>query len=153
DVSYNLEPYTTNILELDLARMWVTTGDLIPNHDGAVILYSPTLVESYPDAGRGWMVAYLRGVRDFIRAFENMNPPDDVLAAIVKYGNEKDRGRILRTKPGPVNADGYNFKDSLQKDLDFFTRTGQITSPLDLNGVVDQSFVDYAIGRLGRYQP
>jgi hypothetical protein len=42
---------------------------------------------------------------------------------------------------------------SLQSDLDTFLKLGVVSQPVDLTTVIDQQFVDYAVGRLGRATP
>jgi ABC-type nitrate/sulfonate/bicarbonate transport system substrate-binding protein len=150
DVAFTFDPYLTAILEQDTARMWFTSGQVIPNHEQSVIIYSPVFGDRYPEAARSWMVAYVQGVRDYVKAFDNPELPEDVVAAMIKYGNEKDPAKIRAYKITPINPDGYPFKESLRAELDYFVRAGLVTSPPDLDQVVDTRFVDYAIGRLGK---
>ena len=51
------------------------------------------------------------------------------------------------------NPDGYNYRPSLEYDLAWFAAHGLLQSPPRLDDVLDQSYVDYAIARLGRYRP
>ena len=46
-----------------------------------------------------------------------------------------------------MNPDGYNFPDSLQKDLDFFVKAGTVPNPPDLSRAINRTFVDYAGAR------
>jgi NitT/TauT family transport system substrate-binding protein len=153
DVAYSFEPYINALVDQGFARMWIPSGQLIPYHEQTVILYSPVFAEQYPEAARRWMVAYIQGVRDFIKAYKGQDPPDDVVAALIKHGNEKDPAKVRASRPSPINPDGYALLESLQTDLDFFVRAGLVTTPPNLTELVDSSFVDYAIARLGRFQP
>jgi NitT/TauT family transport system substrate-binding protein len=152
DLAYTFEPFTSTVVDLGIARMWTPAGQAIAYHEGAIVIYSPLFAEQHPEAAKAWMVAYVKGVRDFVRAFENMNPPDDIVAAMIKYGDEQDAAKIRRTRPGPVNPDGYPFKESLKTDLDYFVQAGIVKDPPDLDKAVDLTFVDYAISRLGRFR-
>ena len=51
-----------------------------------------------------------------------------------------------------ANPDGYNYPDRLERALRWFTDHGFVQRPPRLDGAIDQSYVDYAIGRLGRYR-
>jgi NitT/TauT family transport system substrate-binding protein len=153
DVTSTFEPYTTTFQERGLARMWRLTGDITPDNEASVVLFGPKLVDELRDAGNRWMVAYLRGVRAYTQAFAAGEPPDDVVQSMVTHGSIKDPALIRRVKAPVINPDGYPFKESLQKTLDFFVRRGLVTTPPNLDEVIDTSFVDYAIGRLGRYRP
>jgi NitT/TauT family transport system substrate-binding protein len=153
DVTSTFEPYTTTFQERGLARMWRLTGDITPNNEASVVLFGPKLVDELRDAGNRWMVAYLRGVRAYTQAFAAGEPPDDIVQSMVTHGSIKDPALIRRVKAPVINPDGYPFQESLQKTLDFFVRRGLVTTPPNLDEVIDTSFVDYAIGRLGRYRP
>lgn len=48
-----------------------------PNHEQSVIIYSPVFGDKYPDAARNRMVTFVRGVRDYVRAFDGPELPDD----------------------------------------------------------------------------
>jgi hypothetical protein len=47
---------------------------------------------------------------------------------------------------------GYVNAESIKSDLDWFRRDGQIEGRVEAETVIDNSYVDYALGRLGRYQ-
>ena len=148
DVAYTTEPTTTALLDQRFAQMWVYSGDLVPNHEGSVVMYSPSFMSQYPELAKGWLVAYLRGVREFVRAFDARQIPDDMVKSIVDHGVDTNPERIRRTVIVPMNPDGYNFPDSLQKDLDFFVKAGTVPNPPDLSRAINRTFVDYAGARL-----
>jgi len=152
DVAFTFEPYITTMVNQGVAKMWMTSGHIIPNHEQSVIVYSPVFIDKYPNAARGWMVAYVRGVRDYVNAYAHPPLPDDIVAAMNKYGNEPDPAKVRQTTITPINPDAYPFKDSLNTELSYFTRAGLVKTKLDLNTIVDTSFVDYAISKLGKYQ-
>ena len=118
----------------------------------AVILYAPDFAEKQPEAAKGWMVAYVEGIRDYIQAFKNGNPPDDVVAAMIKYGSNKDPATVRKTELAPINPDDFPYAESLRRDLDYFTEAGYVKNPPSLEKVVDRSFADYALAKLGKYQ-
>jgi NitT/TauT family transport system substrate-binding protein len=152
DVAYALPPFSHIAEARGWARMWRPSGSIIPNNQGAVILYSPHFAEKQTDAARAWMVAYVKGVRDFIKAFENGNPPDDVVAAMVKHGGQKDPAAVRATPGTPVNPDGFPYVETLRIHLEYFVEAGYVKNPPPLEKVVDRSFADYAVSKLGKYQ-
>lgn len=153
DVAYTFEPYITTMTNQKLARMWMPSGQIIPNHEQSVIFYSPVFKDKYPDAAKNWMVAYVKGVRDYVNAYAHPPLPSDVVAAMTTYGSEPDPAKVQLTKLTPINPDAYPFKESLNAEVSYFNRAGLVTNPPDLSKVVDSSFVDYAISKLGKYQP
>jgi hypothetical protein len=92
-------------------------------------------------------------VRDFIKAFEKGNPPDDVVAAMVKHGGVKDAAVVRKAPLTPVNPDGFPYVDTMKIDLQYFVDAGFVKNPPALERVVDRSFADYAVSKLGKYQP
>jgi NitT/TauT family transport system substrate-binding protein len=153
DAAYAVPPFSHIVEGRNFGRMWRPSGTIVPNHQVAVILYSPHFAEKQQAAARGWMVAYVKGVRDFIKAFENGNPPDDVVAAMVKHGGVKDPAVVRKAPLTPVNPDGYPYVDTMKLDLKYFVESGFVKNPPALEKVVDRSFADYAVSKLGKYQP
>jgi len=153
DAPSPFEPYTTTFQERGLARMWRLTGDISPDSEASGGLFGPQMLGEHRAAGNRWMVAYLRGVRDYARAFAGGEPPEDVVQTMVKHGTLKDPALIRRLKAPMINPNGYPFRESLQQTLDFFVRRGLVQSPPNLDEVIETSFVDFALARLGRYAP
>ncbi len=153
DLAYTTIPFIDALTSQGLVQMFATSGSLIPNTVGSSIIYSPNFAEHHPEAARGWMVAFLRGVRDFLNAFEKQQPPDDVVQTLAKYGNEKDPAKVRASKIIPVHPDGRNSREAFAGMLDYLVRTGQVRTPPDLEKVLDTSFAEYAVSRLGKYSP
>lgn len=151
DGAYAVPPFSHIVESKNFGRMWRASGTIVPNHQVAVILYSPLFAEK--EAARGWMIAYVKGVRDFIKAFEKGNPPDDVVAAMVKHGGVKDPAVVRNAPLTPVNPDGYPYVDTMKIDLQYFVEAGFVKNPPKLENVVDRSFADYAVSKLGKYKP
>ena len=153
DAAYAVPPFSHIVEARSFGKMWRASGTIVPNHQVAVILYSPHFAEKQQAAARGWMIAYVKGVRDFIKAFEKGNPPDDVVAAMVKHGGVKDPTVVRKAALTPVNPDGFPYMDTMKIDLQYFVEAGFVKNPPALERVVDRSFADYAVSKLGKYQP
>ena len=54
------------------------SDELYPDQQSAFILYAAEFARAQPEAGRRWMVAYLRGVRDYMEAFTRDRDRDEV---------------------------------------------------------------------------
>jgi ABC-type nitrate/sulfonate/bicarbonate transport system substrate-binding protein len=152
DGGFAISPISDVIVSRDLAKMWRPSGSIIPDHMVAVILYGPDFIAKQPEAAKGWMIAYVKGIRDYIAAFKDGNPPDDVVAAMVKYGSNKDPAMVRKTALAPINPDGFPYLESLRRDLDYFVDVGYVKNPPALEKVVDRSFADHALSVLGKYQ-
>lgn len=153
DGAYAISPFTEIVQKQGFGRMWRTSGDIIPNQMVAAILYGPNFIEKQPDAARGWMVAYVKGVRDYISAWKSGSIPDDIVAAMVKYSGMKDPASVRAAPLAPINPDGFPFLETLKRDLDYFVEAGYVRNPPSLEKLVDRSFADYAVSHLGPFRP
>src|SRR5262249_33426058 len=69
DFGILVEPYFTLSEEQGVAQCWKPTSELGRNFQIAVTLYGPTFAEQRTDTARRFMVANLRAMRDYNRAF------------------------------------------------------------------------------------
>jgi NitT/TauT family transport system substrate-binding protein len=150
DVAYQFEPTITRLRDGGLADLWIRSADLVPNQQSSIIMYAADFGSSRRTAADRWMVAYLRGVRDYERAMRQTPRDGAVVAILTKNTSVKDPELWQRMTPNAVNPNGYVDRDVVQQDLDFFVQNGWVEHTPDLSQVIDNSFVDYALGALGR---
>jgi NitT/TauT family transport system substrate-binding protein len=151
DLAYVFEPFLTRVLDQDLARMWWTSADVYPNHESTVLFYGPSMVEKR-EPGQRFMVAFLRGVREVQEQLIDTRDPAAIEAA-VRWSNIKDPALWRKMELQQRNPDGYNYRASLEYDLSWLAANGYVQRAPRLDDMLDQSYVDYAIARLGRYRP
>ena len=78
-------------------------------------------------------------------------PRDGAIIAILTTNTSVEDPELWqRMTPNDVNPNGYVDRDVVQQDLDFFVQNGWVERAPDLAQVIDNSFVDYALGALGR---
>jgi NitT/TauT family transport system substrate-binding protein len=151
DVSYVFEPTQTRIKEQGTARVWKTAGDVIPNHESTVVIFGPSMYETDKlEAGKRFMAAYVRGVRDARKEIIE-GRSDAGFALMAKWTAVKDPDLWRKMELQYTNPDCHNYSDSINRDLAWFVDNGVVKQPA--GPVIDGSFCDYAIARLGRYQP
>ena len=151
DAAYAFEPSKTRMIEGGVAGMWKYSGEVIEDHESTVMVYGPSM-DARQDAGQRFMVAYLRGTRDVHKeVHEPGRTSDAMLDILVKYTAIKDRDLWSRMNLQWTNPDGYNYPSSIERDLKWFVDNGLLERPIRLTDVLDPSYVDYAIRRLGRY--
>src|SRR5207245_10341102 len=87
-----IEPFRTQALEQQIGVFIESADKIYPDHQVAVVLYAPHMRREKLDAGRKFMVAYLRGVRDFNDAFikKQSEKKRQVIDALAKYTTVKD---------------------------------------------------------------
>jgi ABC-type nitrate/sulfonate/bicarbonate transport system substrate-binding protein len=150
DLAIEIEPF----LALGIARgafaVFQPVGEFYPDHQVAVLLYAPQFA-AQGDAARRFMVAYLRGLRDFDDAFYHDRGRADVVEILARNTVVRDAALYAAMVPHRVDRNGQVNRESLAADLDWYAAHGYLTREKpDLSAVVDTSFLDYALGQLGR---
>ena len=152
DFTYGFEPFASSFASTGGARLWLTGGSVIPNHVQSGILYGPAITERQETA-RGWMIAYLKAVRDAYKAYGSLPLTDEMTQIMVKHGVEKDPAKVKVTRLSPRNLDGTVDVNSVRTDLNFFKQAGCVPNAPDVGQVVENSYADYAVSRLGKASP
>jgi NitT/TauT family transport system substrate-binding protein len=154
DASLTTEPSATLIEKAGVAVRF----DSPPKHHGdqqlAVILYSSQFAEN-KKAATCFMKGYVRGVRDYVDAFEDGRlgtAKADEIVKIVTDATGMKPELYRQVVPNYINPSGKLNLESLQKDYDFFLAQKAIEGkPVPLDSIVDTSFVEAAVAELGEY--
>jgi len=137
------EPWVTRMLQAGGAVLWMPAQQVIPDFQIAVILYGPTLLDENPDAGRRFMVAYLKAVRQLNEGKTERNL--DILAEHTELDRE-----FLRQACWPSFRDDGRI--NVQSVLDFqvwAVEKRYLDRQVTEDQFWDPSFVEYANEVLG----
>ena len=107
---------------------------------------------SQTDLARRFMVAYLRGVRDYNDAFVKGEGRDDVVRVLTEATTVKDPALYEHMNMAGLNPDGRVGRRSMQTELSYFHERGYYSGSLTLDDVIDPSFAEYAAQQLGPYR-
>jgi NitT/TauT family transport system substrate-binding protein len=156
DASASVEPAPALAMRNGDAVLIKSDDEILPNHQIAVLLYSEEFALRQADAAKRFMRAYIRAVRFYNDALKNgrLDGPtsDDVIAILSEATPIKSREIYKLITPTGMNPDGRVNKASLIYDLAFYTEQGLIKGIVDLDDVVDGSFVEAALNELGPYR-
>jgi NitT/TauT family transport system substrate-binding protein len=154
DVAFSIEPFVAIAVTQGIATRWKGLDELYPGQQVAVLTYGPRFVADNPDVARRFMVGYLRAVRYYNDAFVNNDPVAraQAIGILTQHTAMRDPALYDRIVYPYLNPNGYVNVDSIKSDFEWFRRDGQIQGSVDVDTVIDHSFVDYALGRLGRYE-
>jgi NitT/TauT family transport system substrate-binding protein len=153
DAGIVIEPFVSRIESQGTAVRWKGTTDFYGNQQVAVIMYGPAFMTERQDVARRWLIAYLRGVRDYNDAFGPKHQGhDEVVQILTKHTVVKDPRDYEQMRPAGLDPDGRLELASIQQDLDYYERSGLVTTHVDLARVIDPSFQEYALQTLGPYQ-
>lgn len=143
-----LEPNGVRAEELGVGVRWVSGDQVYPNFQLATLWYSESFAQQ-PDLGRRFLVAYLRGVRDYNDAFLRNRQRDEIVALIARHATVKDPELYKRMWPPKLHPDGLINLDSLRDEYQWYADRGYIRNPLDPLSIVDDSFRQAAVAELG----
>ena len=153
DAAIIVEPFLTLVQQAGVGTRWLYDYEVNPDHQVAAVLYGPAFVREQPEAARRWMVAYLKGVRDFNDGFVRGNPAarEESIQALMKWTPIRDRALYDRMSVLGLDPDGTLRVDSLRADQELFLQLGQQDRPIDLDAAVDPQYVRHARQVLGPY--
>jgi len=154
DAAWQVEPFVAIANSRGVARTMAQAGDILPGAIGVIMVISPRFAAEEPEAARRYMTAYLRGARDYYRAFvSNENPAgrEEFYQVLMKHTAVKDPALYPLMGWSGVDPNGGLDERMLDLMQDYLLQRGTIREKLDVSRVVDHSYVEYALERLGRY--
>jgi NitT/TauT family transport system substrate-binding protein len=156
DASASVEPGPTIAIQNGFAALVKGDDEIIPNHQIAVLLYSEDFATKRADDANRFMRAYLRAVRFYNGALKDgkMAGPnaDEVIAILAESTPVKDPKVYKSITPTGMNPDGRVNKQSLADDYAFYKEQDLIKANVDLDQLVDNSFVEAALKAMGPYK-
>lgn len=138
DITLISEPWVTRFVQEGSGALWIPLNELTPDIQWSFIIYGPSLLEKNPDAGRRFMVAYLKAVRQFHQGKSKRN-----LEIMAKHTG-LDQDLLVQACWPTFRIDG---KINLQSVLDFqawAVKKGYMDRPATKEQLWDPSFVEYA---------
>jgi NitT/TauT family transport system substrate-binding protein len=137
DAGLLAEPFITQARESGTAVVLVSAQDFEPDNPFP-LYYGPALLDRDPEAGRRFMVAYLKGVHQYNEGKTGRN-----LEILANY-THLDRELLNRTCWWPIAADGHVPEKPVQEYADWMYANRKITRQVNADQLIDMSFVTYA---------
>jgi NitT/TauT family transport system substrate-binding protein len=139
------EPHATQVLKRSNGVRIMSMDQFKPNFPNGYLLYGPSLSKKNPEAGRRYMIAYLRAMRDYRDAFIlNKHDSADLVAILKKY----NMPITPETPMVDLPADGAPSFVAVDELIDWHLRMGNIRSRPDLKALTDDSFRNAALQEL-----
>ncbi len=153
DAAHSAEPLTTLAVDRGVAVLWRGTGAYAPGTASSLITYGPTLLEEQREVGRRFMVAFMRGSRDYKRAVELGDRRAELVQVLTKHTSVKDPTMYERMGAGYVDPDLAIDLADIVAQAAYYVRHGLLQGGFDVTTLEDRSFREAALARLGPYQP
>ena len=153
DVGWLIEPYITIAKEQGMV-IWHLGEDYLEYAGGSlVLLYAPHFWQKQDEVGKRFMVAYVKGVRDYIDAmWKKKANREDVIQILMQKTPMKDRALYDKMTPITYHQDALVDRKAIAANQDWYLERGYQTQKVDLNTVIDDSYTDYALKILGPYK-
>jgi len=143
DMALAAEPWVTRMIQSGDAVLWLPLGDVTPGLQFTVMVYGPGLVEEKPDVGKRFMVAFLKGVRQYNLGKTERNL--DILEGAT--GLDRD---LLKQMTWPLmREDGRVNMESLLDFQEWAVTKGLIDRTITEKEFWDPRFIEHAGSVLG----
>jgi NitT/TauT family transport system substrate-binding protein len=150
DGAIMVEPFVTRVMEMDAAVRWKGADELRLNQQTGVIIYSADFIATQPEAARRWMVAYLKGVREYMDAVSGPRNLDAIVPILTNHTTIKDPALYQKIFLAGFDVNGEVNVDSLNSAQDVWADNGFLESKLDARTIVDDQYLRFAWEQLGR---
>lgn len=152
DAAWVTEPTASAMNQQHLGTTVGTVGPLFPGAVGAVLLMSPQFGSEQPEAAQRFVIAFLRGARDYAAARAPDSPGRAaMLQSLARHAGVRDPRLYDQIGLPGVDPNGeVNPAPSWSVFQDFYLRQGIQDAPVNLSAYVDFSLVENALAVLGR---
>jgi NitT/TauT family transport system substrate-binding protein len=154
DAGVTNEPTVTRTISGGFA-VRASRDTIYPGQQTAVVLFSDTFIKQR-DIAQKFMNAYIRALRDYNDALKDGrlagSGADEIIAILNEYTRIKDPAVYRAMTPFAANPDGHVNKVTMQNDYDFYKSRSLISGRVTVDQVIDHSFADAAVSKLGSYQ-
>lgn len=148
DASFLVEPLVTAADRQNLARVIIPGGAIDPGAELSIWIYSPEFAKD-KDAGTRFMVAFLKGARDYYDAFFLGKNKDATIALLTKYLPVKDP-TLWETSRQYTDLNGRVNVADLKRQAAFHVQHGNVTGAVpDIDKFLSPEFAEAAVKQLG----
>ncbi|WP_214366169.1 ABC transporter substrate-binding protein [Pseudonocardia sp. H11422] len=152
DASLTTEPSATIAEQRGAAVRFADPAEHYDRQQLAVLLYSGSFSTDRAATAQCFMNAYLRAARDFTAAAPGGKldgPGADGIVTTVANAIGIDPELYRSSTPNYADPDGHVNVASLRTDYEFFRTEGVLEAEVDMDSIVDPSFAEQAVQRLG----
>jgi NitT/TauT family transport system substrate-binding protein len=148
DAAFMVEPLVTMAERQNIAKVMMPAGQLNPGAELSVVYFSPAFAQQ-KDAATRFLVAFLKGVRDYYDAFFLGKDKAATITLLTQTLPVKDPA-LWETSKQYTDLNGKMNIADLKSQAAFYQKLGLVTGALpDIDKFVDTSFAEAAVQRLG----
>ena len=151
DVGALVDPFSSLYENKGFGSIWKRASDVIkgPGWEIAILFYNDDWAKKNPRVANEFMVAYIKASRDMMQAWNRGKNRAEIIDIMIKYTRVKDRALYDRMHWCHVDLNGEILKDSIRDQQEFFAKLGQVPKKVDIDAIIDDRYVKYALQKLG----
>ena len=148
--NYAVEPFIATGTQQGFSVKWIPNSQYFDGRtETATIIYGSAILKDQ-DLGRRWMIAYLKGIRDYLKAFTTKEGRDEVVNILVKYSTVKDPKLYDVMEMPYLDPNGTPDKKSMDAQYKWFVDKALYTGKKTFNDIIDLSYSEFATQKLGK---
>ena len=149
-----IPPFTAQLLDGGHAVTFTDPDDMVKPHPMtiAVIMVNTDWAKANRELVRNYYVAYLRGVRDYCQAYHGGAIRQEIIELAMRTGTET-RAELLHKYPWPARSPNGKINIASMLDMQaWYVKNKMSNSEFPADRVVDKSYVDHAVSKLGPFE-
>lgn len=144
------EPLISTAVQQGSIVKWIPMSKLFDGMaQASVVIFGPELAKN-KDLGQRWMIAYLKGSRVYTDVMGKKAGRDEVVGILTKHTPVKDPKMYEVMEFPYVDPNGVLDSKSMDKQYKWYVDKGFYQGKRSFRDMMDLSFVDYAVQKLGK---
>jgi NitT/TauT family transport system substrate-binding protein len=155
DAGIVIPPFVWQFLEQGIAAGLAEPDSLVKPSPMtiAVVMVNTDWAKKNTALLRNYYTAYMRGLRDYCDAYHGAPVRDEIIAALIRHGSER-RPELLHKYPWPARSPDGRINIASMLDMQgWYVKNGYAHARFPAERLVDTSYVDDAVRKLGPYVP
>jgi NitT/TauT family transport system substrate-binding protein len=155
DAGIVIPPFVWQFLEQGIAAGFAEPDSLVKPSPMtiAVVMVNTDWAKKNAALLRNYYTAYMRGLRDYCDAYHGAPVRDEIIAALIRHGSER-RPELLHKYPWPARSPDGRINIASMLDMqDWYVKNGYAHARFPAERLVDMSYADDAVRKLGPYVP
>jgi NitT/TauT family transport system substrate-binding protein len=154
DAGLLIPPFTWNVEAQGLAIPFADVDKLVEPQPMtiAVIMANSDWAKANQDLVRNYMTAWLRGVREYCQAYHGASNREEIIDELVRTKTAPNRA-LLEKYPWPARSPDGKINLASMNDIGkWYVQNKMTTTEFPATRVIDSSYIDYAISKLGPFK-
>lgn len=152
DAALSIEPLIAQGVSKGILTRFGDATDFAPDSQIALVLASPKFMKDEKDISLRFMLAYLKGVRDYNDAFTKDIEKAKIINIMTKYTALKDPALWDKVYVTGLDPDGKMREDDIRNQYEMYKKNGATVGEFDFDKAIDTSITNQAVKILGNYQ-